>query len=235
MKKTSDGIRIYSERLQPQIRLVYRAAHAITGRRQLAECVLSNAVLNAFLHRNEWRERMSFREGVLRAVWEESREQLRRESDADWDWTGITRDMEGEHPLIDLMATEPPEAQRTMVLRFGCSLTAREIALLTGRSAEQVREQLSRCQARAERELQKQGVSFKPFERYAVREIRLWMNRESSEAIDAGYFLATFERDAAGTREPRRIAARIARVLLTTVGALLAAAMIWLIAVLMEM
>ena len=201
----------------------------------MAEVVLSNAVLQAFLHRNEWRERMSFREGVLRAVWEEAEEQLRREPDGDWDWTGLTRDLEGDHPLIDIMSTEPPEAQRTMVLRFGCSLTAKEIALLTGRTAEQVREQLSRCQARAERELQKKEVSFKPFERYAAKEIRLWMNRDGGEAIDSGYFLAAFERDASGAREPRRIAAKMVKGFFMALGALLTAVIFWLIAVLLEM
>lgn len=235
MKKTSDAVRIYSDRLQPQIRLFYRAAHAVTGSRRLAECVLSNAAVSAYLNRSEWRERMSFREGVLRAIWTEGREQLRREPEADWDWPGLTRDMDEAHPLIDILSTEPPEAQRTMLLRYGCSLTAKEIALLTGRLPEQVRDQLSRCQMRAERELNAMEVNCKPFDRYAGREFRQWMNRENSESIDVGYFLTTFERDVMGTRQPRRILAKVIRWILTIIAALILAVGVWLIAVLMEM
>ncbi len=234
MKKTNDAIRIYSERLQPQIRLFYRAAHAITGSRRLAECVLSNAALSAYLNRSDWRERMSFREGVLRALFSESCDQLSREPDADWDWTGIAPDMDGEHPLIDILATEPPEAQRTMILRYGCNLPAKEIGMLTGRLPEKVREQLSRCQVRAERELHARDVNFKPFERYAAKELRQWLNRENSEPIDVGYFLSTFEKDAAGTHQPRRVVAQVLRGIFAILGAVILAFGVWLIAILME-
>ena len=236
MKKTSDGIRVYAERLQPQIRLFYRAAHAITGNRRLAERVLSDAALNAYLNRSDWRERMSFREGVLRAIWEESREQLRREPDADWDWTGIFAEAQDEgRPLIGLLAGEAPEIQRSMLLRFGCGLTAKEIAFLTGETSEKVRDQLVRCQTRIERELQKREEPCKPFERYAARALRAWMNRENSEAIDTGYFLQMFERDAVGASRPRRIFAKVIKGFFTVIGALILAVGVWLIAVLMEM
>jgi len=235
MKKTNDAIRIYSERLQPQLRLFYRAAHAITGNRRQAECVLSNAVLGAYLNRTEWRERMSFREGVLRAVYNEACDQLSREPDADWDWTGITKDIDGEHPLLDILATEPPEAQRTMILRYGCSLPAKEIGMLTGRLPEKVREQLNRCQVRAERELYAKGIACKPFERYAAKELRHWLNRENSEPIDIGYFLSTFEKDAVGAHQPRHVIARIFRGFFAILGAVILAIGVWLMAVLLEM
>ena len=235
MRKKNDAIRIYSERLQPQLRLFYRAAHAITGSRRLAECVLSNAVLSAYLNRSDWRERMSFREGVLRAIFNEACDQLSREPDADWDWTGIAKDQDGEHPLLDILATEPPEAQRTMILRYGCGLTAKEAGMLTGRLPEKVREQLTRCQVRAERELQAKGVGCKPFERYAAKELRQWMNRENNEPIDMGYFLSTFERDAVGTHQPRRVVGQIVKGIFGIVGAAILAVGVWLIAVLMEL
>ena len=146
----------------------------------------------------------------------------------------ISQDADGVHPLIDLLANEPPETQRIMVLRYGCSLTAKEIAGLIGENAEQVRERLSRCQARAERWLTKRDIPCKPFDRYATQEIRQWMNRENSEPIDVGYFLATFEKDADGAHQPRRIAARIIRAVLTTAAALILAVGVWLIAILME-
>lgn len=234
MKKMSDAIRVYAERLQPQLRLFYRAAHAVTGSRAPAESVLSNAVLKAYLNRGEWRERMSFREGVLHAIWIEGREMLKKETEADWDWPGVSQDADGTHPLIDLLSNEPPETQRIMVLRYGCSLTAREIAALTGENAEQIRERLSRCQVRAERWLTRREISCKPFDRYASQQIRQWMNRENSEPIDVGYFLATFEKDAVGAHQPRRIAVRILRAALTTLAAIVLAVMIWLVAILME-
>lgn len=234
MKKTDEGIRAYTQRLQPQLRLLYRAAHAVTGSRSLAECTLSNAVLGAYLHRGEWRERMSFREGVLRAIREEGKEQLRREPEADWDWPGIQPEPDDAHPLVGLLAAESQDAQRAMVLRFACSMPVRDITALTGRKAEEVREELARCQTRAERMLEEKGISAKPFDRYASHELRAWMNRENNEPIDVGYFIATFERDAKGARQPRRVAACIIKWIFFTLGALLLSVCIWLLAVLME-
>jgi len=235
MKKMTDAIRVYAERLQPQLRLFYRAAHAVTGRRALAESVLSNAVLSAYLNRGEWRERMSFREGVLHAIWTEGRDQLKRGMENDWDWTGISQDADGGHLLMDILAEESLETQRVMVLRYGCSMSAKEIAGLVGESAEQVRERLARCQARAERVLARREAPYKPFDRFAVQEIRQWMNRENSEPIDVGYFLNTFEKDALGANQPRRVAVRIVRGALMTIAALVLAVGVWLIAILMEM
>lgn len=234
MKKTTDAIRAYAERLQPQLRLFYRAAHAMTGSRALAERVLSDATLHAYLNRGEWRERMSFREGLLHAVWVEAREQLKKEAENDWDWTGIAQEFDGGYPLIAILAAEPPEIQRAMVLRYGCSLSAKEIAALTGDDAEQIREQLSRCQARAERALARREAPYKPFDRFAAQEMRRWLNRENNEPIDVGYFLATFEKDAGGARQPRRVAARVVKTTLLTAAALIFAFAVWLIAVLME-
>lgn len=235
MRKTNDGIHAYTERLKPQLRLFYRAAHAMTGSRQQAECVLSNALLNAFLQRGEWRERMSFREGVMRAVKEAAREYLKKNEKADRDWAGISADSEEGYPLAELLSGESDEVQRSMILRFGCAMTPKEIAFMTGRAAEQVREEIARFQTRAERELKKKNVIYKPFDRYAVKEIRQWMNRADSEPIDAGYFLSTFERDVEGAHRPRHIVSNIVKWLFIGAGSLILAAGVWLIAILMEM
>ncbi len=235
MKKTSDSIRVYTERLQPQIRLLYRAAHAITGCRRTAEAVLSRAILRAYINRHDWRERMSFREGVLRAIWEEAREQLRTETDTEWDWPGIPSEIDTARVLPHVLSKEAPDIQRLMILRYGCSLHVKEIAQLTGQSAETVREQLAHCQARSERSLQGREAVFKPFERFAAKELRAWMNRENSEPINEGYFIASFEQEAIGARQPRQIAAQIIKGVFLTVGALLAAFVLWVMVVLMEM
>lgn len=235
MKKTNDGMMAYTERLKPQLRLFYRAAHALTGSRQAAECVLSRAILNAFLQRGEWRERMSFREGVMRAIREESRAQLKKGQEADWDWGGVPAEEDEEHPLMALLSKEASEVQRSMILRFGCSMTAREIAQMTSRPQDVVRDELARCQVRMERTLKKKEIAFKPFDRYAVREIRQWMNRENNEPIDAGYFLNTFEKDAMGAHKPRHIVSGMIKWFLAGTGALVLAACVWLIVVLMEM
>lgn len=234
MKKKNDGIRTYSERLQPQIRLLYRAAHIIMGNRRMAECVLSNGILRAFLNRSDWRERMSFREGVLRELWAEAREQLRREENSDWDWTGIDAEFHEKHPVISALANEPVDTQRIMMLRYGCALSAKEIGSLTGRTAEQVRSHIACCQVRLERALSGHEPSRKPFERLAARDIRWWMNRENDEPIDVGYFLATFERDAVGAKQPRRIVSQILRGILFTAGALILAVLVWVLVILME-
>lgn len=235
MKKNDDAIRAYIQRLQPQMRFLYRASHAVTGNRTLAEGTLNQAVLSAWLHRSEWRERMSFREGVLRAIREEGREQLRHEPEAEKDWPGVQAEAEGEYPLAGILAAEPQEVQRAVLLRFACSMSAREIAHLTGREAERVREELSRFQLRAERALRAREIACKPFDRYATQELRRWMNRENNEPIDVGYFLHAFEREADGTRQPRRIVLRVFRALFILLGALLLAVLVWLMAVLMEM
>ncbi len=234
MKKKADGIRVYSERLQPQIRLLYRAAHTVTGNRRMAECVLSNGILRAFLNRSDWRERMSFREGVLRAIWAEAREQMRREENIDWDWAGIIAEVNEKHPLLGVLANETLDTQRIMVLKYGCALSNKEIGSLTGRTAEQVRSHVSCCQVRLERALSNYELPRKPFERYIAREIRWWMNRETNETIDAGYFLSTFEKDAVGAKQPRRIAMQIMKTLFTCLGAFALALLVWLLVILME-
>lgn len=234
MKKKADGIRSYSERLQPQIRLLYRAAHVITGNRRMAECVLSNAILRAYLNRSDWRERMSFREGVLHYIRAEAREQMRRDSDADRDWTGISAPSSEKHPLLGPLMNEHMETQRIMALRYGCSVSVREIGTLTGRTPEQVRTHIACCQARIERAAVDREQPRKSFDRQMMRDIRWWMNRESSEPIDVGYFLSTFEKDAAGAKQPRRVVMQVIKTLLMVVGALALAVLVWMLAILME-
>ncbi len=235
MKKKADGIRVYSERLQPQIRLLYRAAHAVTGNRRMAECVLSNGILRAYLDRSDWRERMSFREGVLHAIRMEAREQMRRDPDSDYDWTGIAVQLSEKHPLVGVLANEPAETQRIMVLRYGCALSAKEIGSLTGRTAEQVRAHIACCQARIERAAVNREQPRKSFDRQMARDIRWWMNRENNEPIDVGYFLSTFEKDASGAKQPRRIAMQILKSLLIGTGALVLSIIVWLLVILMEL
>lgn len=68
MKRSIDEPRGFIERVRPAYDGLFQCAYVLTGNLELAEYVLRSALLAAYLRRGEWRERMSFQEGVLRAA-----------------------------------------------------------------------------------------------------------------------------------------------------------------------
>ena len=68
MPRAIDDPQLFIERVRPAYDELFQCAYALTGNLELAEYVLRSALLEAFLRRGEWRERMSFHEGVAYAL-----------------------------------------------------------------------------------------------------------------------------------------------------------------------
>lgn len=232
--RQAEDVQNFMRRLRPMIRGLLRCAHAMAGNADRAEDLLIAALLDAFARRGEWRERMSFREGTMRALYAAAIAPRDESPCCDGDWTGFSAGQGGADPLVELLAGESVPTQRLMALRFGCGLTAREIARLTGARADAVRDQLLLCQLRLEKALGRERISVKPFDRAATRAIRRSLNADDGQALDVGYVFRCFERGAREARESRHIAGRMVRALLYAAGMLLFALLFWVLAILME-
>ena len=98
-----------------------------------------------------------------------------------------------------------------------------------------VQNELNQSRLRIERVLNRENHPTRSFDRMAMRSIRQSMNREKGDSIDVDYILHDFETEIAGQRRPRRIIRRVGRGILFAFLGLLFAALLWLLAVLMEM
>ena len=177
---------------------------------------------------------LGFRDSVLSVIRERALTRLENETPEN-DWEGFLADPQRDNPIASAIEREAPEAQRMSVLRYGCGMTVREIAGLMDVDAERVQDALNQTRLRAERALAKARKTARPFDRLAMRAVRQAMNRGAGEKIDADYILRAFEAELAGRRRPRHLIRRAAGGLLLAVLALLFAALLWLLAILMEM
>ena len=150
-------------------------------------------------------------------------------------WEGFFADPQRGDPIAATIERESPETQRMCVLRYGCAATVREIAALLDTSTDHVQEALNRCRLRIERAIASEKRPPRSFDRMAMRAVRQAMNSEQSDPIDVGSILNAFETELAGRRQPRRVLRRVGRAVLMAVGGLAFAALLWLLAVLMEM
>ena len=234
MGREDRGIRGFLKRAKPSAAFFYRAAYAITADRAMAESVLGEALVKAYLKDAAPAGALGFRDGVLTVIRECALDRLEEETPEN-DWEGFFADPQRENEIAAVLEREPPETQRMGVLRYGCGMTVREIAQLMNADAARVQDILNQNRLRAERALARAKKSARPFERLAMRAVRQAMNRASGEAVDAGYILRAVEAELAGRARPRRVIRRIFGTILLAALALVFAALVWLLAVLMEM
>ena len=234
MTRDNRGIQGFLKRVRPSTAFFYRAAYAITADRAMAESVLGEALVEAYLKDAAPAGSLGFRDGVLTVIRACALDRLEEETPEN-DWDGFFADPQREDLIAAAVEREAPEAQRMCVLRYGCGMTVREIAQLMNTDTERVQDALNQNRLRAERALARAKKSARPFDRLAMRAVRQAMNRASGEAVDAGYILHAVEAELAGRAQPRRVIRRLLGGLLLAVLALLFAALVWLLAVLMEM
>ncbi len=233
MRREDDEIQSFVRRLRPSVRYFFRAAYAITGDRQMAEYVLNDALVRAYLQ-DAPGGALGFRDSVLSVIREGALARLEAET-PEGEWDGLVPDEEKDDPLALLLARESADVQRMAVLRYGCAMTMREIAGVMNLPQELVQSELSGCRARVERALAAQKRPVRPFERLAMRAVRQSMNRERDDQIDVGFILHAFETDLAGLHRPRRVVMRLVKGAALLAAGLACAALIWLLAVLIEM
>ena len=94
MKDRLDERGEYLSKLRPMTNGLFNAAHAIMGNCELAEYVMQEAVLDAYLQRRKWRESVGFREGLMRSVRVRALDELGIQEDIEVDWRGFAKDAE---------------------------------------------------------------------------------------------------------------------------------------------
>ncbi len=234
MEKEQREIQSFTRRLRPSVRYFYRAAYAITADRQMAEYVLGEGLVKAYMKGISTSETLSFRDSVLTVIRDCALAHLETEPSEE-EWDGFSTDPEKNDLLGGMIARESLEVQRMCVLRYGCGATVREIAQLMDVAPERVQDELNRCRLAMERALTRAKRPTRPFDRLAMRSVRQGMNRECEDQIDVNYILHAFETEMAGRKRPQRIVRRVTKAVLLSVVGVAAAGVMWLLAVLLEM
>ncbi len=240
MKQSIDDPQGYILKLRPLYIELFREAHAIVGNLELAEYTLKKAVYEAYLRRNEWRERMSFREGLQQTVRMVALSELgniRSVGSFDGDWTPpepageITSE---QKTLYARLMRESDELVRTLMLYYGCGLRVSQIAQIMDEKPADVKEALFRFRRRLERSRVSHGGDRHVMEDSLERLLIMLLCAHSDDVPDSGVVFRAFERDADTAPRARKPVSHVLAALLICVGALLCALMFWLVAVLIE-
>ena len=219
--------------IKPHVRFYYRAAYAITGDRQLAEQVMTQALAEAFV-RGSASAPAGLRDAVIAQVREISLEHLDGET-ASNDWHGLPQADGKDDALLNRLLEEDEVTQRIITLRYGCAVTNREIAQIMDLPEDQVRERLSVTRLRVERELKRRKESARSSERLIMKSVRRAMNAEGHDKIDVDFALDQVKHELSGRQRPRRVIARVMRLILFSLFGLICALIIWVFGVLILM
>jgi DNA-directed RNA polymerase specialized sigma24 family protein len=236
MKRSIDDPHGFIERVRPMYDELFQCAYALTGNLELAEYVLRSALLEAYLRRGEWRERMSFHEGIayaLRAVAMTELKRIRAVGGYEMDWTlpagaDLTRE---ETALRDRVDRESIRTQRLMLLTYGCAMKANQTAQVLSISVPGVKEGQRRLLSRLQRAL---GLGRREMEARMESLSEKLLASPCTDAPACGQMLRAFERDAEGQVGRKTSAGRVAGVTFLIVGAILCALLFWLLTVLLE-
>ncbi len=236
MKRSIDDPHGFIERVRPMYDELFQCAFALTGNLELAEYVLRSALLEAFLRRGEWRERMSFHEGIayaLRAVAMTELRRIRSVGGFELDWalpSGVNLTGE-ETALLGRVERESPRTQRLMLLTYGCGLKAAQAGQALSLSAPGVKEGQRRLLSRLQRA---SGLGRREMEARIETLSEKLLLTPCPNAPACSQVLRAFERDAVGQTGHKTSAGRVASVTFLFVGALLCALLFWLLTVLLE-
>lgn len=229
-EQTSEALRAWFRRVEPIVPELFNAAHAMCGNYDLAEYALRSAILEVWLQNAG--SGMGFRERLRTAVRGEAFEAaLSPEgANAEFTWPGLAA--RGDDPILQQAAQERIETQRLALLRYGCGLSPRSVAQLTGQSPAQVRDACDRFEARCRRALPRQERS--RVDAAITRSLRRALSRQSAGIPGPAQVYRAFEAEAAGMplsghRFSRGFGRAVAVLL-----ALLCAGLFWLFAVIAQ-
>lgn len=239
MKPSIDTPSGYIEKLRPMYVELFRLAHAIVGNLELAEFVLRKAVYEAYNRRVEWRERMSFAEGLtqtVRMVALNELSSIRSVGSFENDWVPPEIPFEAsidQRALMTRVLREPPTLIRELMLYYGCGLKISQIAQVMGEKPAEVKEALNRFRSRLERSRMHKGGKH-VMEDSLERLLILLLQSSDDDIPDSGVVFRAFERDADASPRGRMEIGRALAIGLVSLGALVCALMFWLVAVLIE-
>lgn len=236
MKRSIDEPRGFIERVRPAYDGLFQCAYVLTGNLELAEYVLRSALLAAYLRRGEWRERMSFQEGVFYALRVVALTELRRIRavggyEVDWALPSGADLLPAESALLGRLERESVRTQRLMLLLYGCGLKANEAAQALSLSVPGVREAQRRLLSRLMR-ASKMGRRETEARLESLSDKLLAVPCLDAPAF--GMVVRSFERDAHGQTDRKASAARVAGTAFLAAAALLCAVLFWVLTVLLE-
>ena len=230
----ADALRAFFARVRPYYRELFNMAHAICGNYELAEYAVQSAILDIF-RRGTPRSRAGLRENLRARVRAMAVEQARLIDDAELTWDGFREDaIEGAEGDVVLQAAslEPLENRRMLMLRYGCGLRARDIALLLDAPAAQVATALTRFTRRLKRRLPPREQP--RAERAIARSARAWLEKQSVGVPDAGAVYRSMEAELMEAGAPAHRVSRVLGRVVTVVIAIFLAALFWLLMVLIQ-
>ncbi|MGI6237981.1 MAG: RNA polymerase sigma factor [Candidatus Excrementavichristensenella sp.] len=237
-----DDPAVYLERVGSIYVSLFRMAHAITGNREIAAYVFRSAIVEAYLRRKEWQGRMSFQDGLERTVRGVALAELKRIRAAgrfEVDWILPEPVVQGaaatRQALLELLEKESEVIKRIAMLYYACQLSHRQIAQVMQLHTAEVSGKLHRLSSRLLRALKLGGQrGMRSLEDHLEALLLSALNREGEEVPEPGVVFRSFERDVMGATRPRTSLSRVIVTLLKLLGALVLAALIWLLAVLLE-
>lgn len=236
MRRDADNLQGFIKRVRPLFDGLFQVAYALTGNLELSEYVLRSALLEAYLRRDEWRERMSFREGLfytLRVVALTELRRIRSVGGYEEDWTPpAPRDLtDQQRALLARLEKESSRTLRMLLLTDGCGMKPSQVAQALSMSAAGIREARRRLTSRLER-------SFKLSRRDLEEMLEALMDKllaaPCPDAPSCGAALRAFERDAQGQARRRMSPGRVVGAGFLVTGALMCALLFWLLTVLLE-
>ena len=226
-----DDFQLYFSRIRPIFHQLFNLAHAITGSSEQAEYCLQYAMLDCWAAGDASASRHGFREG-LRASAMRTALRIANTEDVEYDWNGLASQEGESDPLLNLIAQEPAELRRVLVLRYGCNLSPRRIARLISADATRVQTLLRRFEARIRHKLT--AWDRRRTDAQLTQAIRSHLTQPSPLSPEMNSVFRTFQADAATISRPSRLPARILRSALAVILAILCIAAFWLAAVLMQ-
>ena len=236
MPRAIDDPHAFVERIRPVYDELFQCAYALTGNLELSEYVLRSALLEAFLRRGEWRERMSFHEGVayaLRAVALTELRRIRGVGGYELDWTlpeGVNL-TSGEAALRERLSRESVRTQRLTLLLYGCAMKQSQTAQVLSLSVPGVYEAQRRLLARFQRAAR---LGRREMESHLESLSEKLLKTPCPDAPGCGALLRAFERDTQGQTGRRASAGHVAGMTFLVAGAILCAILFWLLTVLLE-
>lgn len=228
--QNGEALQAYFGRVTAAIPELFNMAHAICGNCDQAAYALQYTLVEAWLGDGHG---VGFREGMrytLRGVALDAVRDARAEPQpAEFTWKGFSASGDS---VLALIAQEPLETQRMLALRYGCGLSAKRIAWLTGVPAGRVREALRRFERRAARQSPARAKG--RAEVRIVRAVRRAFAHPDAAMPSMGAIYRAFEAEAAEVRKPKHLAARVARRIAYVLLVALCAVIFWFAAALLQ-
>lgn len=236
MKRSIDDPHGFIERVRPAYDELFQCAYVLTGNLELAEYVLRSALLEAYLRRGEWRERMSFREGIAFALSAVALTELKRIRaiggfEMDWALPENANLSPEETALRDRVERESIRTQRLTLLLYGCAMKPSQAAQALSMSVPGIREAQRRLLSRMQRSLH---LGRREMESRMEALSEKLLASPCPDAPACGEMLRAFERDAQGQTSRKTSASRVVGLSFLIAGALLCALLFWLLTVLLE-